>query len=473
MKRGAGQPTSELARMSVLALLCGLSMITYLDRVCFGAAAKSIAEELNLSGVEELKWAFTAFAIAYAIFEVPCGWLGDRYGPKGTLIRIVLWWSACTALTGMIGLNFGGYTFGGLGLLFVIRFLFGAGEAGAYPNITRAIHNWFPTERWERAQGFIWMSGRLAGGLTPLIWAILVTGTSLSPPLVTWRGSFLFFGVVGVAWCVVFAMVFRNYPGECAAQPLEGSRQECIEKVVSETSGGTPWRKLLFNPSLIALCALYFLINYGWFFNVTYLPSYLQDRFALAPDNLVGAIYKGAPLWVGAIGCICGGYAAGYLSRRLGSRFRGRRTLGFLGMLGCAACWAGALFATNIHVFCVLISLAAFCIDLTLGVCWASCQEIGQRHAAVAAATMNMVGTFGSAVAAWLTGTIVELSVSGVAKRQGVAVDLLPDSVELAARLDGYWNVFAAYSAVYIVAALCWLCVRPEIAATSYSPDRS
>jgi MFS transporter, ACS family, glucarate transporter len=462
MKKGAVQPDSELARVSVLALLCGLSMITYLDRVCFGAAAKSIAQELGLSGVEQLKWAFTAFAIAYAIFEVPCGWLGDRYGPKGTLIRIVLWWSACTALTGMVGLKFGSFTFGGLGLLIAIRFLFGAGEAGAYPNITRAIHNWFPASHWERAQGFIWMSGRLAGGLTPLIWAILVTGTSFSSPLVNWRGSFLFFGVIGVAWCVIFAIVFRNHPRDQAGQQTEGNLQELSPHLATEFGAGTPWRRLLLNPSLIALCTLYFLINYGWFFNITYLPSYLQDRFALAPDDMVGAIYKGAPLWVGAIGCICGGYVAGYLSQRLGSRFRGRRTLGFLGMLGCAACWVGALFATNLHVFCICTSLAAFCIDLTLGVCWASCQEIGQRHAAVAAATMNMVGTFGSAVAAWLTGTIVERSVASAAAGQGIAVKLLPESIQLAARLDGYWNVFAAYSAVYVVAALCWLWVRPE-----------
>ena len=133
MKPGAKERSSELARYGVLALLCALSMITYLDRVCFGAAAKSIVEDLHLTGVEDLKWTFTAFAIAYAIFEIPCGWLGDRFGPKGTLIRIVLWWSVCTALTGMVGLKFGSWTFGGLGLLIAIRFLFGAGEAGGVP----------------------------------------------------------------------------------------------------------------------------------------------------------------------------------------------------------------------------------------------------------------------------------------------------------------------------------------------------
>lgn len=450
MKPGAKEGTSELARYGVLGLLCALSMITYLDRVCFGAAAKSIVAELRLGGVEDLKWAFTAFAISYAIFEVPCGWLGDRYGPKGTLIRIVLWWSACTALTGMVGLRFGSWTFGGLGLLVAIRFLFGAGEAGAYPNITRAIHNWFPESRWERAQGFIWMSGRLMGGLTPLIWAILITGTSLTPALVTWRGAFYFFALIGVTWCVVFAACFRNHPAEDA--PAEMAKAH---------SAPAPWFKLLTNPSLIALCLMYFLINYGWFFNITYLPSYLQDRFQIAPDDLLGAVYTGAPLWVGAVGCICGGFAAEFLSERLGSRAAGRRALGVIGMLGCAGCWVGALFATNIHVFCLCTSLAAFCIDLTLGACWASCQDIGRSHAATAAAMMNMIGTFGAALTSWLTGTIVERSVANAARLQDVAVKELSDADQLAARLAGFSTVFAAYFVIYVIAAVCWLGVRP------------
>lgn len=467
MKPGAKERSSELARYGVLALLCALSMITYLDRVCFGAAAKSIVEDLQLTGVEDLKWTFTAFAIAYAIFEIPCGWLGDRFGPKGTLIRIVLWWSACTALTGMVGLRFGSWTFGGLGLLIAIRFLFGAGEAGAYPNITRAIHNWFPESRWERAQGFIWMSGRLMGGLTPLLWAILITGTSLTPGLMTWRGAFLFFALIGVTWCLVFAIFFRNQPQEPLPEKLEPGKLKTEPAFPRIHAAGhhaapVPWMRLVTNPSLIALCLMYFLINYGWFFNITYLPSYLQDRFEIASDDMLGAIYKGAPLWVGAVGCICGGFAAEFLGAKLGSRAAGRRALGVMGMLGCAACWGGALLATNIHTFCLCTSLAAFFVDITLGACWASCQDIGRSHAATAAAMMNMIGTFGAALTSWLTGTIVERSVDQAARLQDVAVKELSDADQLTARLAGFSAVFAAYSVIYVIAAICWLGVRPK-----------
>ena len=128
------------------------------------------------------------------------------------LMRIVLWWSACTALTGMVGLRVGATALGGLGTLVALRFLFGAGEAGAYPNITRALHNWFPSRSWETAQGLVFMSGRLMGGVTPLIWAILVGGTAASAPLMGWRGAFLLFGLVGVVWAVAFALWFRDRP---------------------------------------------------------------------------------------------------------------------------------------------------------------------------------------------------------------------------------------------------------------------
>lgn len=84
-------------RYAVLVLVSALSMITYLDRVAIASAAPSIVGDLGLNSVADLKWVFTAFALAYALFEVPSGWLGDVFGPRRTLIRIVLWWSTFTA----------------------------------------------------------------------------------------------------------------------------------------------------------------------------------------------------------------------------------------------------------------------------------------------------------------------------------------------------------------------------------------
>lgn len=459
-------PVSEAptgVRYRVLAFLCGLSMITYLDRVCFGAAAPAIAGELNLASVAELKWAFTAFSIAYAIFEIPAGWFGDRLGPRGMLIRIVLWWSLFTALTGLVGVKVGSITMGGLGMMILVRFFFGAGEAGAYPNIARAIQNWFPERQWEMAQGMIWMSGRLAGGLTPLIWAVLVSGTSQTAPLTNWRGAFLGFGMIGLAWCVAFTVWFRNRPDDHSAVN-EAERAEIGSTWKHHTAGhaGVPWGALLTNPSLLALCLMYSLVNYGWAFNITYLPSYLEQRFLIAGSDLSGAIYKGSPLWVGAFGCLSGGLFVNFFSKRLGSRRQGRQAVGIIAMIICALSWLGAQQAPNVHIFAFFVSLAAFCIDATLGAIWATCQDLGRQHTAVTAAFMNTIGTLGSALAAWGTGTLVQRAIVQQAVLEHVPVTDLTPAATHAASMNGFQFVFLTYAAVYIVAALCWLVIDPR-----------
>src|SRR5262249_41618573 len=188
-------PAPTRVRYGVLGFACSLSMITYLDRAAFGVAADPIIQALGMRSIADLTLAIAAFNLAYAAFEVPTGWLGDVYGPRKTLIRIVLWWSFFVGLTGMAGLpvasglvliNFTG--------LVVVRFLFGVGEAGAYPNITRALHNWFPVTERGFAQGMVWMSGRLMGGLTPLVGGVFVGRGALA-----WGAGFWAFGGGGVA----------------------------------------------------------------------------------------------------------------------------------------------------------------------------------------------------------------------------------------------------------------------------------
>src|SRR5712691_3672222 len=169
MNRDLSVQTPTKVRYGVLGFACSLSMITYLDRVCFGTVAPHIQSEFGLSETQK-GLLFSAFALAYAAFEVPSGWLGDVFGPRRTLIRIVLWWSVFTALTGLV---FPTTSLALAWLPFVamltVRFLFGMGEAGAYPNIARAFHNWFPYAERGFAQGTVWMAGRFGGGITPLI----------------------------------------------------------------------------------------------------------------------------------------------------------------------------------------------------------------------------------------------------------------------------------------------------------------
>ncbi|OJW14393.1 MAG: MFS transporter [Planctomycetales bacterium 71-10] len=445
---GATEPGWGRESARVLAFVASLSMITYLDRACFGMALKPIAAELGLDDVSRLKWAITAFAIAYAAFEIPAGALGDRLGAKVMLTRIVLWWSAFTAMTGLIGLRVGPVVLGGVGSLIALRFLFGAGEAGAYPNITRALHERIPPARWESAQGIVFMSGRLAGGLTPLLWAFLVGGSAGAGGLVSWRAAFLIFGAIGAAWAVAFTIGFRDRPA--SARGAAGSH------------GAIPWKALASSPVLWALCLMYLLANYAWAFNFTYLPTYVEERFGVGAGDTLGAIAKGAPLWFGATGCFLGGPAINALSRRLGDRRLARRVLGVAAMLCGAACWWGASRAAGIYSFCVLISLAAFSIDVTLGAAWASCQDLGRGHAAVTAACMNTIGTLGSALNGWLTGTLVEGSILAKAAATGVAAGGLAAADKKAAMLAGYDSVFVTYMLAFLVAAACWAVIDPR-----------
>lgn len=444
-------------RYVVLAFACALSMLTYLDRACFGQVASTLASELSLASVADLKWAFTSFTLAYAIFEIPTGWLGDTWGPRVTLLRVVIWWSVCTALTGVVGLKYGAFVGGGLTMLVVLRFLFGMGEAGAFPNITRALHNWFPADQASTAQGWVWMSGRLMGGLTPMIWTLLVLGTAWTPSLISWRGAFVLFGLIGLAWCAPFAWFFRDHPRE---HPWVNAAERSTVEVGHETSTAShtslPLRSFLRSDNLWLLCTMYFCMAYGWYFNITYLPSYLHDRFDLDPHSIVGAIYQGGPLWIGAMSCLAGGFLVDRMIRRTGNRKRSRRLVGVTAQTLCAIGWVAAIFAPDVHRFILAISLAALCNDLTLASAWATCQDIGQRYTAVTAACMNTVGTLGAAAGGWLTGTIVERSLLAQSATLEIAVEKLSASDKHAALMSGFSYSFMTYAAAYVISALCW-----------------
>jgi hypothetical protein len=211
---------------------------------------------------------------------------------------------------------------------------------------------------------------------------------------------------------------------------------------------------------------MYFCMAYGWYFNITYLPSYLKDRFQLDSHSLRGAIYQGGPLWIGAFSCLAGGFLVDSLIRRTGDRKRTRRLVGATAETLCALGWIAAIFAPNVHLFFLAISLAALCNDLTLASAWATCQDIGQRYTAVTAACMNTIGTLGAAVAGWLTGTLVENSLAAQAMALNTTVKQLGESDKLAAMTAGFNSSFATYAAAYFVSALCWRlidCTKPIV----------
>jgi MFS transporter, ACS family, glucarate transporter len=441
-------------------------MITYLDRAVFSNAHHQLTEALGLTKIADLDWAMTAFLIAYSLFEVPTGWLGDVFGPRKTLIRIVLWWSFFTVLIGLTGLSIAGITLINLTVLIVVQFFFGMGEAGAYPNITRALHNWFPRKERGITQGAVWFCSRGMGGLTPLVWLILVEKMHLS-----WRLAFLLFGLLGVSWCIAFFFWFRSRPEEHPAV------NEAELKLIRSDTGhdtesahaGIPWRQLFASRTLWVLCIIYFCMSYCWYFNLTYLPAYLEQQHGVKRDEWYGALYKGSPLLAGAVGCLLGGFLTDRFIRRTGNRVWGRRIFGLVGHGLCVPCYLYCVTAPTAFSFALAIAVAGFCNDLAMGSAWAACQDIGKRYAAVVAGCMNTIGNLGGAVGAWLTGTILHTTLNAytVAHELDMAAleqdptqkDLLQATLKNG-MLPGYNYNFLICAAIYLVVVFLWLGVN-------------
>src|SRR5207249_4146953 len=222
-------PGLTRVRHRVLAMTMVLGAITYLDRVTISVTRPDVARDLNLSGTQ-MGYVFSAFYLAYALFEIPTGWWGDRVGSRRVLTRIVSWWSAFTMLTGAA------FSYPSLA---AIRFLFGAGEAGAWPNVARTFSRWFPLQERGRAQGIFFMGAHLAGGLTPLlVTALLHAGMG-------WRELFGMFGLVGFVWAAAWRRWFRDTPAEHASVSLE--ERAIIEAGTAANSGReferTDWKR--------------------------------------------------------------------------------------------------------------------------------------------------------------------------------------------------------------------------------------
>ena len=218
-----------LYRYRVLGLLFLLSIITYLDRVCISVAGPRMQADL---GIDPTGWGWVvgAFTLSYAAFEIPSGAWGDRYGPRKVLTRIVLWWSLFTTLTGAVSVISGALsvvtgTVSTFAVLLAIRFFFGAGEAGAYPNSASAISKWFPTHERARATGTVWMASRIGGALTPLIVVPIQVAFG-------WRATFYVFGILGLIWCCVWYWWYRDYPFE-----KEGVTKAEMDEIVTVCPG--------------------------------------------------------------------------------------------------------------------------------------------------------------------------------------------------------------------------------------------
>lgn len=447
-------------RYVILGLLCLLAMITYMDRAANGSAKTAIINDLNANlpagSSKYTDYHFfivlAAFQLAYALFEVPSGWLGDTRGPRQTLLRVVIWWSLFVALTGFTALtNLPMGIYFGFWALVVIQFFFGVGEAGAFPNISKALYNWFPATDRGFAKSAIWMSARLMGGLTPLIWVLLTDSRFAG---LTWNAAVWIFAAVAAIWCVIFAIVFTNRPADHPSVNAAELARIDFGRSDSPVAPQIPWGQLIRSRNLWALCAMYIVTNFCWYFLMYNLPGELKSNFKSWNDTPGGtillALLGGMPLIVGMLGCLLGGLISDAIIRRTGSRKWGRRGPGMLGYGLAGICYllaaASKMYAPeNLWLFAGFLILMGFCNDLIMAPSWAAAQDIGREYSATVSGAMNMVGN--------LIG-----SVSGIVFTNLVMLYDKPDyGTVFGGR--GMLICFAVYAVVYFFGVISWLMI--------------
>jgi sugar phosphate permease len=362
-------------RHKVLGFLFFLSIITYIDRVCISVAGRTMQDDLGISP-DRWGWVLGAFALSYAAFEIPSGALGDRIGPRKVLTRIVVWWSAFTSLTGAVS---------SFPALLGVRFLFGAGEAGAYPNSSSAISRWFPFSERARSHGLVWMASRVGGALSPFLVVPIMTNYG-------WRTSFYVFGVLGIIWAAAWYWWFRDHPSEKPGV-TKAELEEIGTGAAPEKHTGLPWGHVLRQPQIWWIMLMYHTYCWGSFFYLSWLHTFLERGRGFSGSDLVK--YSWLPFLFGGTANLLGGITSDALVKRMGLKW-GRRTVAMVG-LGASAVFMTATVLTTDKVLSVLLLALGYAgSDFMLPVAWAVCLDVGRKYAGAVTGAMNTAGQIGS-----------------------------------------------------------------------------
>lgn len=397
-------------RYRTLTFLFLLSVITYVDRVCINLLGKDMQKELGITP-DQWGWIIGAFALSYAVFEIPTGAMADRSGPRVTAARIVVWWSLFTSLTGFVQ-NFW--------QLITCRFLFGAGEAGAYPTSSAAISRWFPLQERARATGIVWMGSRVGGAMSPFI--VLTLAETL-----TWRGTFGVFAAFGVLWVSIWYWWFRDTPKQMPAVSAEELAE--IGPPPEPQPHGLPWKIVMRDGNFWTLLLMYHTYCWGSFFYLGWLTDYLREGRGYDNADLKSIAWL--PFACGACGNLFGGWLSDRLCGRIGLKW-GRCSIGAGGLFLSGLLMMATHFAPGKFLPLVLLALGYGCMDAMLPVAWAVCLDIGRKFGGSVSGTMNMAGQLGSFLSSVAFGYIVKgLMGAGWNKPDAYNFPLLPFSIML------------------------------------------
>jgi MFS family permease len=371
-------------RHRVLVLLILLFAITYIDRVCISVAGPRMQEDLHIDPVG-WGWVTAMFTLAYCLFEIPTGALGDRLGPRVVLTRVVLWWSAFTSFTGMVS---------SYPLLLATRFLFGAGEAGAFPNASIVVARWFPPTQRASMAGVMLMASQIGGAIAPLLIVPIQMRYG-------WRAAFHVFGAVGVVWAVVWYAWFRDSPRD--KRGVSAVELEELSGSAPAPTHGFPWRVAFRSPSVVAILGMAFCYIYVYTFYQTWFHTFLVKGRGFTEGGLV---LSALPYAIAACANVAGGAASDRLVRRLGNTW-GRRTIGIVGLGSACAFTVAAMLTRHQFMTVVLLSLVYGAITFQQSGVFGVCLDIGRKHAGSVVGLMNTAAQAGGLLSSIAYGYIV------------------------------------------------------------------
>ena len=357
-----------------------LSVLLYIDRICISAAKEPVAQALGLSDTQ-MGWVMSAFALGYALFQTPAGFLADRFGPRRILTIVVGFWSLFTGLTAV--------AYGFVSML-VVRFLFGAGEAGAFPNMARATFSWMPMAELGRVQGINFSGSRLgaAFALPVVAWMVDEFG---------WRASFLVLCVIGFIWAIFFYAWFRDDPTEHPGISDEERTYILEHRQNPERSQANPATlslgSLIRSRNMWLLMGQYFASNFTFFFCLSWLYPHVKTTYNL--DMVEAGLYASMPLVFGALGNWFSGWLVDYLYSR-GHWSLSRKGTAIVGFILASCGLVASVYMDSAFGAVAFLSIAVFGADMTLSPSWSVCIDIGKNNAGTVSGTMNMAGNIGA-----------------------------------------------------------------------------
>ena len=365
-------------RYILIAILFFHTVNTYMDRVCIASAKSNIIKDLGISD-EMMGWIFGVFALGYALFQVPSGLFADHFGPRKALTVVVSFWSTFTMLTGA--------AFNALSML-LFRFVFGVGEAGAFPGATRAFYRWLPVKERGIAQGINFSGSRIGAGMSYFLMPVLIS-------LIGWRLTFVANGLVGIAWAIIWLYWFRDNPKDNSR--INEAELEYIERERKSdfvVSAKVSLAEIFTSLNMSLTMFQYFASNITFFVCLTWLPSYLKETWGGGAE-----FFAAMPMFVAAAANWISGSLVTFLYKK-GFHVGSRRIPAIIGFLLGAI---GLILATqtqDLHLFVLFFSIAIFGVDMTLSPSWSFCMDIGGEKSGAVSGSMNMAGNIGSAVSA-------------------------------------------------------------------------